>query len=318
MAPFELTQNTYTEADDLAAGLGSVATSAVQFRPGRFRATVSTLPFDDVRLQILRSDPVLLLGNATDDEQGIALVPEGGGAALWNGRTIGRTRAALITGSAAHSVRFARSFTALLLRCSSALPLLPAFTTARQRETNSIICGAPAAFKGLVAIAKCLESSDGSVTAHFDDPEARRSLRADILAAMRVLLDSADRVDKPRRPRMLSHRIVHEADAYLRSNPSRPVYTEDLHNALGISASSLADAFRANFGISPHRYLKMRRMGMARAMLLSREGPWHSVKAAALSNGFWHLGQFAKDYRATYGEAPHVTLARGLSTGRTH
>jgi AraC family transcriptional regulator, ethanolamine operon transcriptional activator len=34
------------------------------------------------------------------------------------------------------------------------------------------------------------------------------------------------------------------------------------------------------------------------------------VKAVALSHGFWHLGQFAHDYRVAFGEAPSETLAR--------
>jgi AraC-like DNA-binding protein len=76
------------------------------------------------------------------------------------------------------------------------------------------------------------------------------------------------------------------------------------------SARRLHQAFDATFGISPHRYLKLRRMSMVRAALLSGCGPWRSVKAEALSHGFWHLGQFAQDYRALYGEAPSNTLAR--------
>jgi AraC family ethanolamine operon transcriptional activator len=35
------------------------------------------------------------------------------------------------------------------------------------------------------------------------------------------------------------------------------------------------------------------------------------VKSVALSHGFWHLGQFARDYRETFGETPTETLARG-------
>jgi AraC-like DNA-binding protein len=62
--------------------------------------------------------------------------------------------------------------------------------------------------------------------------------------------------------------------------------------------------------LSPHRFLKLRRMTMVRVMLLSGSGPWHSVKAAALTHGFWHLGQFAHDYRAVFGEAPSETLTR--------
>ena len=90
----------------------------------------------------------------------------------------------------------------------------------------------------------------------------------------------------------------------------RPIYTKDLCKALGVSASALHEAFHAVFGTSPHRFLKLRRMSLVRATLLSRSGPWASVKAAALSNGFWHLGQFAQDYKATFGELPSATLAR--------
>ena len=44
--------------------------------------------------------------------------------------------------------------------------------------------------------------------------------------------------------------------------------------------------------------------------LLSREGVSPLVKSVALTHGFWHLGQFAHDYRATFGEMPSETLAR--------
>jgi AraC family transcriptional regulator, ethanolamine operon transcriptional activator len=34
------------------------------------------------------------------------------------------------------------------------------------------------------------------------------------------------------------------------------------------------------------------------------------VKSVALAHGFWHLGNFARDYRERFGEAPSETLAR--------
>jgi AraC family transcriptional regulator, ethanolamine operon transcriptional activator len=136
-------------------------------------------------------------------------------------------------------------------------------------------------------------------------------LRSAILDTVRDLLAPANARDGPRaRERPMRQRLVREADNYLRANPARPVYTDDICAALGTSATRLHQAFSSTFGISPHRYLKLRRMGMVRAALLSRSGPWHSVKAAALSHGFWHLGQFARDYRDLYGETPSGTLAR--------
>jgi hypothetical protein len=34
------------------------------------------------------------------------------------------------------------------------------------------------------------------------------------------------------------------------------------------------------------------------------------ITACALSNGFWHMGEFAALYAAQFGEAPSMTLAR--------
>lgn len=100
------------------------------------------------------------------------------------------------------------------------------------------------------------------------------------------------------------------ADEYLRAHVDRPIYTEQLCDALGISASGLAEAFHAVFSVSPHHYLKLRRLSMVRAALLSRDGPPPLVKSVALSHGFWHLGNFARDYCATFGELPSQTRAR--------
>src|SRR5687767_12224553 len=64
----------------------------------------------------------------------------------------------------------------------------------------------------------------------------------------------------------------------------------------------LAVAFGATFGVSPHRFLKLRRLAMVRKLLRSRKGPAPLVKPVALAHGFWDLGQFALEYRAMYGE----------------
>ena len=79
---------------------------------------------------------------------------------------------------------------------------------------------------------------------------------------------------------------------------------------MGRRRPALADAFQASFGISPHRFLKLRRLSMVRAALRPYEGRIPLVKSVALAHGFWHLGQFSHDYRATFGETPSDTLTR--------
>ena len=138
----------------------------------------------------------------------------------------------------------------------------------------------------------------------------RHGLRATFWRPSCGLFSSAEAGHSPQGRATGRERIVRRADEFLCGNPIRPIYTGDLCEALGVSASALHEAFHAVFGISPHRYLKLRRMSLSPGKPALERGPWESVKAAALSFGFWHLGQFAHDYRAIFGELPSATLAR--------
>ena len=52
----------------------------------------------------------------------------------------------------------------------------------------------------------------------------------------------------------------------------------------------------------------LRRLWSVRQQLL-RDTSSQSIKAVALVNGFWHMGEFTALYREMFGEAPHQTLA---------
>ena len=105
-------------------------------------------------------------------------------------------------------------------------------------------------------------------------------------------------------------RVHREAEAYLRANLDRPIYRDDLCTALGVSRRKLHDAFAAVVGMSPPAYLKLRRLVLARRALRAGDGSRPLVKSVALSHGFWHLGYFARDYRALFGELPSQTVTR--------
>ena len=78
-------------------------------------------------------------------------------------------------------------------------------------------------------------------------------------------------------------------DEYLVTNPSRPIYTEDLCKVLRLPGSA---------GRCVPRELR------------HCEGPLPLVRSVANAHGFWHPRQFACDYRAMCGETPSETLAR--------
>jgi len=98
-------------------------------------------------------------------------------------------------------------------------------------------------------------------------------------------------------------RMVSAAEEYLRAAIAQPIYTDDLCKALAVSPRKLHHAFVAVCSLSPHAYLKRRRLMMVHQALLCGDPAASLVKSVALGHGFWHLGNFARDYREQFGES---------------
>ena len=68
-------------------------------------------------------------------------------------------------------------------------------------------------------------------------------------------------------------------------------------------------AFAEAFGVSPKSYLQSWWLNAVRRELLhGRAGT--VIADIANHQGFWHMGQFAADYRRMFGELPLATLKR--------
>ena len=94
------------------------------------------------------------------------------------------------------------------------------------------------------------------------------------------------------------------------ANLDQPLYVTDLCVLVGVSARLLRQCCQEALGMSPHRFLVLRRLQLARRALM-RVGPrGTSVTAVATEFGFWELGRFAVMYRRAFGESPSGTLRR--------
>jgi AraC family ethanolamine operon transcriptional activator len=62
-------------------------------------------------------------------------------------------------------------------------------------------------------------------------------------------------------------------------------------------------------GMSLQRFMMLKRLWAVRAAL-ARARPGALVKTVAFDHGVWHLGRFARSYRAFFGELPSDTLAQ--------
>ena len=78
----------------------------------------------------------------------------------------------------------------------------------------------------------------------------------------------------------------------------------------GIAWRTLDRGFKERFDISPKAYLLKRRLSEVQSLLRQASPGQAKVNELAARQGFWHMGQFARDYKRLFGELPTATLAR--------
>jgi AraC family ethanolamine operon transcriptional activator len=100
-------------------------------------------------------------------------------------------------------------------------------------------------------------------------------------------------------------------DEFVAVNAGKTLYSADVARQLGVSVRTLHKRGRCDYAaMSMHRYMRLRRLWSVRQQLLRGE-PSQSIKAVALMNGFWHMGEFTALYRELFGEGPQQTWRRG-------
>lgn len=117
---------------------------------------------------------------------------------------------------------------------------------------------------------------------------------------------------QPGARRSLLPRSVRRAQEYLHEHVTAPLSLADLCQHLGVSARALQQAFRQHTGRSPMAYWRDLRLDHVHTVL-ARCGSLDkaSVSQVAAQYGFLHLGHFAAQYQARFGELPTQTLRTG-------
>ena len=109
-------------------------------------------------------------------------------------------------------------------------------------------------------------------------------------------------------------RALRRALEYIHDHREQSITIRSLCDAVGVSERTLQYVFRDKFDVSPKQFVMSRRLNGARRDL-RRVGPPVKISDVANRWGFWHMGQFAADYRRQFGELPSETLQRKSASG---
>jgi len=146
------------------------------------------------------------------------------------------------------------------------------------------------------------------------DPIARALIEQSVLSTMEAAV-RADTNGAPARSATAAYRrIVADMEEVIQHDPTVLHKATELAQQTGVSVRTLQNATQAICGMSPHRYAQMLRLWAVRQQFRTGSAGL-SVKACAMSHGFWHMGDFAATYKAAFGELPSQTLHRAMRGG---
>jgi AraC-like DNA-binding protein len=135
--------------------------------------------------------------------------------------------------------------------------------------------------------------------------EAARALENEVLHALvNCLSGSGDHVPSLRR----HVEIINAFERVLTQRLSEPLTVAGISAEIGVPERTLRACCMKILGMSPGRYLRLRRLNLVRTALQRAQPAPGLITELAKRHGFSELGRFATSYRQTFGEAPSATL----------
>jgi len=112
-------------------------------------------------------------------------------------------------------------------------------------------------------------------------------------------------------------RVVDRVLEYVNTDLSESKSISELCKIAEVDERTLRNIFYEQFSLSPNKFMKCYRLNAVRSALKGLDSTQVLITDIANEKGFWHMGQFAKDYRQMFGELPSETLgtrSAGLKT----
>lgn len=101
---------------------------------------------------------------------------------------------------------------------------------------------------------------------------------------------------------------IRRAIDYMRAHIADQLRLDEVARQCGLSLRSLQMGFQRHIGMSPGAWLRSERLDRVRAALRAAEPGTVTVTELALEWGFFHMGEFAAQYRKRFGKTPSSDL----------
>ena len=143
-------------------------------------------------------------------------------------------------------------------------------------------------------------------------PEVARALEHELLHAIVHCL-TADEADDVAKTRHHHANVVARFEEVLTKHIDWKLNMQALCAEVGVAERTLRMCCAEVLGVSPTRYVLLRRLNRARAALRRADPSTATVAEVARNNQFMEFGRFSVTYRSIFGESPSTTLQRNSS-----
>jgi AraC-like DNA-binding protein len=305
---------TFTNSDDYAAAIRATTAELTVTGRGDFNAKLVRIDLHRLWMQQFSENlPRILHSEAGSGRAFITFRTQPGPSLAWGGVEL---RPTSITRHSEGQNSFQRSsgfacFGAMSLPVEELASVGAAvagcdLTPARDMLFLTAPPAAMAKLRRLHAAAAQLAEDAPAVIAH---PEAARGLEQALIEAMvGCLSDGEVREDRSAQRRHAT--ILRRFRRAVEESPDQPLYIPELCGLIGVPGRTLRAYCQEQLGMSPKRYLLLRRMHLARRALRDSSPTATTVTEIATQYGFWQFGRFASEYNSLFGELPSATLGR--------
>jgi AraC-like DNA-binding protein len=305
---------TFSDPDDYAAAIRNTKVEITVTGRGEFNAKLTRIDLHRLWMQRFSDN----LPRVADSSGGggrvvISFRTQPGPSLLWGGSEMQPTN---IVRHGADESKFQRSSGSASWGAMS-LPVADAVTIGetlggcdlRPLSSTRMITppgSAVVSLHRLHAAAGQLAEDAPEIIAH---PEAARGLEQALIEALVACLNEGS-AGEDRSARRRHAMIMRRFRRAVEENLDQPLYMPELCGTIGVSDRTLRVCCQEQLGVSPKRYLLLRRMNLARQALRDSSPATTTVTEIATQHGFWQFGRFAGEYKSLFGEAPSATLQR--------
>jgi AraC-like DNA-binding protein len=304
----------FTDPDEYAAAVRQGVVDITVTERGRFSAKICRLDFHELWMQRLSEDLAKTSHVEGGHARAILVFPTQPGARIVRGGTelpYG-SLARISAGKSYYQHSSGSTFFGGMSLPTETMAALSAsligqdFSPPREDLTVRPSAGAIGRLLRLHATAGRLAEEAPAILAH---PEAARGLEQALIEAMMDCLRSAEGREDRATARQHA-KIMRRFYQIIERCGDQPVYLAELCRDIGTSARTLQTCCHEHLGMSPKRFLLLRRMNGFRRALSESNPTETTVTETATRYGFWQFGRLSVEYRTLFGEKPSQTLAR--------